>query len=74
LSELKGSNPNFWFVVSDDLTLLEHNEGTRPELPIDIRLDGPMLEADFEIGEGGRRAAARPRRSGRSSSPAGPGG
>ena len=53
LSELKASGPSFWFVVSDGLTLLEHNEGARPPLPIDIRLDGPILEADFEIGEGG---------------------
>jgi signal transduction histidine kinase len=51
LQELKVSSPGFWFVVSDGKILIEHNPSARPILPVDIRIDGPSLSANFATGD-----------------------
>jgi signal transduction histidine kinase len=50
LNEIKQSSSELWFVVSDGRALIEHNPSARPLLPVDIRIDGPSLSANFAAG------------------------
>jgi signal transduction histidine kinase len=51
LAELRQSGSEFWFVISDGKALVEHNSPARPVLPVDIRIDGPSLSANFSAGD-----------------------
>jgi len=45
-------SPKLWYLVSDGASVVEYAPGLRPHLPVDIRLDGPTIRAQMNLGSG----------------------
>jgi signal transduction histidine kinase len=52
LINIEKVSPKLWYLVSDGDSVVEYAPGLRPHLPIDIRLDGPTIQAQMNLGRG----------------------
>ncbi len=52
LIEIEKASPKLWYLVSDGESVVEYARELRPSLPIDIRLDGPTIRAQMNVGRG----------------------
>ncbi|WP_426440146.1 sensor histidine kinase [Bradyrhizobium genosp. P] len=52
LVNLQKVSPKLWYLISDGDAVAEYAPELRPHLPIDIRLDGPTIQAQMTLGRG----------------------
>lgn len=52
LVDIERTSPKLWYLASDGDTVVEYASSLRPHLPIDIRLDGPTIQAQMSLGRG----------------------
>ena len=58
LIDIERLSPKLWYVVSDGESVVEYARELRPGLPIDVRLDGPTIQAQMRVGRGVDSAVA----------------